>query len=199
MSDALLVTLETLAATAQLALLVSVGVVLTRTGVLDAAGRRTLSQISYYVFIPALSFARLATAPPLGASAAFLPLNMAVAIACGSVMGHATVLIVKPPPAMVPHVRAASAFGNMANLPLVIVHALCQGSAARSVLLPQGGSGGTVDAKQCADTGAALVLAPVWVASLLQFMLADRLLRKGGGGEGEGDETELVPLSSAAA
>lgn len=185
------IVLESLAASAQIGVLACVGAALARAGVLDARGRHTLSQCSYHVFIPSLSFIRLATAPRLGAAAVALSINMAAAVSVGAAVGYLAARASRPPPELRPLVWAAAALGNQANLPLVVVHALCQGKEARAALLP--GSAST--ARECADAGAALILAPVWVASTMQFLIADSLLRpKASEDTATAPATELTPL-----
>ena len=163
---------------------------------LDAAGRKTVSKCSYNAFIPALSSVRLATAPPLGAAAAFLPINMAVAIGCGVAVGAAVSTFAPSSLRLRGHVAAAAAFGNMANFPLVVTHGLCSGAKARAALLPGAGS-----AKECADVASALVLAPVWVASVLQILLANALMARAGeagrDAAAEPAASELAPLRRA--
>ena len=206
MSADVAIVLESLAASAQIGLLAAVGAALARAGILDARGRHTLSQCSYYVFIPSLSFVRLATSPQLGAAAGALAVNMAVAVTVGVACGYVAARACRVSPSLHPLVFAAAALGNQANLPLVVVHALCQGNEARTALLPAtggggGGGGAVVSARECSETGAALVLAPVWVASTLQFLIADTLLRPRDGGESveappqpPPPATELAPL-----
>lgn len=198
MSADVAIVLESLAASAQIGLLAAVGAALARASILDARGRHTVSQCSYYVFIPSLSFVRLATSPQLGGAAGALAVNMAVAVTVGAGCGYVASRSCRVSNALCPLVMAAAALGNQANLPLVVVHALCQGKEARAALLPAA-DGAVVTARECSETGAALVLAPVWVASTLQFLIADTLRPRDGGESVEPTPqpptaTELAPL-----
>ena len=139
------------------------------------------------MFIPALSFVRLAGAVGAVRKLWFLLFNMGVAIAVGTVLGTATASLVFPrrrrrgrrgvAGAYKPRgdereslrkvVAAAAAFGNMANLPLVLVSALCSGESARTVLFSSSPSGPPSRA-QCSATAEEYVMAPIAVASVMQ-------------------------------
>ena len=139
------------------------------------------------MFIPALSFVRLAGAVGAVRKLWFLLFNMGVAIAVGTVLGTSTASLVFPrrrrrgrrgvAGAYRPRgdereslrkvVAAAAAFGNMANLPLVLVSALCSGESARTVLFSSSPSGPPSRA-QCSATAEEYVMAPIAVASVMQ-------------------------------
>ena len=139
---------------------------------------------------------RLAGAEGAASKLWFLLLNMGVAISVGTAVGTATAGLAFPREkkkgrkssnvssglsardqdrreSLRKVVAAAAAFGNMANLPLVLVSALCSGEGARKVLLlsssPSSSSFSSSSSEipsraQCSARAEEYVMAPIAVA-----------------------------------
>ncbi|KAK9839802.1 hypothetical protein WJX81_002851 [Elliptochloris bilobata] len=153
-------------------ILCGAGVILAHVGILDARGRKTLSSINFYCFIPALTYTKLATAVDLHNIHQwwFLPVNVLLGITLGMAVGWLFTVVAKPPKHLRRHVLCAVALGNVGNLPMVLVAGLCSDAAGQ--LLPS-----QPDAVACAETGIAYVVFAMWVAGLFQFSVAFNLLR----------------------
>ncbi len=62
--------------------------------------------------------------------------------------------------------------GNVGNLPLVLIAALCSSTSAPAVVAD------AVPPGQCAELGIAYIVFAMWVAGLFQFSVANYLLRR---------------------
>lgn len=100
-------------------------------GLLDPAGRRTLSGLVYYVFVPALIFDKLAGAITIERLLQWWPLavNTLVSILIGLLLGNWVANLLQPEAWFRPHTVVSVAMGNVGNLPLVLIHALAQSGA----------------------------------------------------------------------
>lgn len=155
---------------AQACLLAAAGAAMAWQGALDDVGCSVLARLCFYLFTPALSFSTLAAAVSLDSIRHLWPLlaNMGVSSCVGLGVGWVLARALGVPPAYRPIIITAVAFGNVGNLPLVFVTALC-------------GDQGAVFARtlgdDCERLGVAYTAFNICAATAFQFTLALYLLR----------------------
>nr|GEX32068.1 auxin efflux carrier [Tanacetum cinerariifolium] len=113
-------------------LITAVGLLLAidRVNILGDAARHHLNNVVFYVFIPALvgsSLADTVTASSI-ASLWFMPVNILLTFIIGSALGWVLVKITKTPEHMHGLVIGSCAAGNLGNLLLIIIPAVCEES-----------------------------------------------------------------------
>ncbi|KAI3798687.1 hypothetical protein L1987_33965 [Smallanthus sonchifolius] len=113
-------------------LITAVGLLLAvpRVNILGDAARHHLNNVVFYVFIPALvggSLADTVTATSL-VSLWFMPVNILLTFIIGSGLGWVLVKITRTPEHLHGLVMGSCAAGNLGNLLLIIVPALCEES-----------------------------------------------------------------------
>jgi predicted permease len=207
MGDALALFATAASPVATAGLLAAAGAALAARGVLDARGAGTLAALSFNLFTPALTFSTLAASITLERIQHLWPLlaNMAVSCSLGVGAGFAAARALKVPPELRAVVACAIAFGNVGNMPLVLVNSIC-GDPASLVARALG--------PDCERLGVSYTAIDIAAATLFQFTLAIYLLRPtgaaavsagagvSGGGSGalrSADDLELPPAVEAGA
>ncbi|KAI6700267.1 hypothetical protein NL676_014591 [Syzygium grande] len=94
---------------------------------LTADARKSLNKIVFMLFTPSLMFASLARTVTLQdiISWWFMPVNIAITFLFGGMLGWIVVKLLKPKPYLEGLVIATCASGNLGNLLLIIVPAIC--------------------------------------------------------------------------
>nr|DAD46522.1 TPA_asm: hypothetical protein HUJ06_016459 [Nelumbo nucifera] len=94
---------------------------------LNADARRYLNKIVFVVFAPSLVFASLAKTVTLEdiISWWFMPVNIGLIFLIGGILGWIVVKILKPEPHLEGLIIAACSAGNLGNLMLIVVPAIC--------------------------------------------------------------------------
>ncbi|CAI9110452.1 OLC1v1010475C2 [Oldenlandia corymbosa var. corymbosa] len=94
---------------------------------LPADARKSLNKIVFVVFTPSLMFASLAKTVTLEdiISWWFMPINIGFTFLFGGIFGWIAVKLIKPKPHLEGLVMAACSSGNLGNLLLIIVPAIC--------------------------------------------------------------------------
>ncbi|XP_010514952.1 PREDICTED: protein PIN-LIKES 5-like [Camelina sativa] len=89
--------------------------------------RNTMNKVVFVLFAPALMFANLARTVTLEdiISWWFMPVNMGLTFLIGGLLGWIVVKILKPPPYLEGLIIATCSSGNMGNLPIILVPAIC--------------------------------------------------------------------------
>lgn len=100
----------------------------TLRGVVETATRRKLSIISFNLLLPAFNFFNLAQNIDVSTVTSYLPFaaNSVLSNVLGMLMGWGSNWLVRTPLPLRYHVVAASGFGNLNSLPLLIVFAVCK-------------------------------------------------------------------------
>eukprot|EP00798_Chlamydomonas_sp_ICE-L_P012698 gene12698-15930_t len=149
-----------------------VKLVLLASGLLSYEGRKVLSAMAYNVFVPALNSSCLASSITPSRLLHWWPLvvNLLFSTAIGGVLGIINAALVKPEPWFRPHTVAAVMFGNVGNLPLVIVATLAQSSA--SIL-------GGVDPDEATKLAISYVILGLLTPILTQPTIGYKMLSKG--------------------
>ncbi|XP_010467522.1 PREDICTED: protein PIN-LIKES 5-like [Camelina sativa] len=89
--------------------------------------RNSMNKVVFVLFAPALMFANLARTVTLEdiISWWFMPVNMGLTFLIGGLLGWIVVKILKPPPYLEGLIIATCSSGNMGNLPIILVPAIC--------------------------------------------------------------------------
>ncbi|VAI20948.1 unnamed protein product [Triticum turgidum subsp. durum] len=95
--------------------------------VLTASARRDMNKVVFTVFTPSLIFANLAKTVTLSdvISWWFMPVNIAITFLVGSALGWLACKTLKPPPHFRGLIMAFCSAGNLGNLLLIVVPAVC--------------------------------------------------------------------------
>ncbi|KAL5139176.1 Protein PIN-LIKES 3 [Glycine soja] len=103
-----------------------------RFNILRESARKHLNTIVYFVFTPALVCSILAKTTTFKSLVAvwFMPLNILLTFIIGTTLGWLFMKITKAPPDMQGLVLGCCAAGNLGNLPLIIVPAVCKESSS---------------------------------------------------------------------
>ncbi|TVU10369.1 hypothetical protein EJB05_43894 [Eragrostis curvula] len=97
------------------------------SNVLTTSARRDMNKVVFSVFTPSLVFASLAKTVTLEdvISWWFMPVNIAITFMAGSILGWIACNILKTPQHFRGLIMAFCSAGNLGNLPLIIVPAVC--------------------------------------------------------------------------
>ncbi|OWM68335.1 protein PIN-LIKES 7-like [Punica granatum] len=95
---------------------------------LNADARKSLNKIVFVVFTPSLMFASLAKTVTLQdiISWWFMPINIGITFLVGGILGWIVAKLLKPKPYLEGLVIATCSAGNLGNLMLIIVPAICK-------------------------------------------------------------------------
>uniref|UniRef100_A0A7C9EB02 Auxin efflux carrier family protein n=1 Tax=Opuntia streptacantha TaxID=393608 RepID=A0A7C9EB02_OPUST len=99
-----------------------------RVDILGEHARNHLNKILFYVFNPALMAGNLARTVTLESflSLWFMPVNILITFVIGSILGWILVKVTKPPKHLKGLIIGACSAGNMGNLPIILVPAMCK-------------------------------------------------------------------------
>lgn len=94
--------------------------------------RRSLNKIVFVAFTPSLIFACLAESVTFQdiISWWFMPVNIGITFLCGGTLGWIAVKLIKPEPHMEGLIIAMCATGNLGNILLIIIPAICTQSGS---------------------------------------------------------------------
>ncbi|GAQ92166.1 putative auxin efflux carrier family protein [Klebsormidium nitens] len=97
-------------------------------GVLNVEARKHISKLVFVLLLPALVFVKLGQGVDITNMIKwyFIPINILAGCTIGCFLGYIVVLICKPPLEYTRLVIFTVGIGNMGNLPLVLVTAVCQ-------------------------------------------------------------------------
>jgi len=133
-------------------------------------GTSVIAAACFYLYIPALTFSKLASTVTLDRLYHLWPLlvNMTWSVVFGIFSGLCAAWVMRVENRNRNIVIAALAFKNVGNLPLVFVGSLCQGETIFVASLGDG----------CYATGVGYVALDICAATILQFTIAIHLLKK---------------------
>ncbi|CAM8950626.1 unnamed protein product [Rhodiola kirilowii] len=99
-----------------------------RFNLLHNDARKSLNKIVFTLFTPALMFASLTKTVTLDEIISwwFMPINIGLTFMFGGTLGWVLVKVVKPEPYLEGLVISVTSAGNLGNLLLIMVHAICQ-------------------------------------------------------------------------
>ncbi|CAN7052843.1 hypothetical protein IGI04_027915 [Brassica rapa subsp. trilocularis] len=114
----------------EILLITSVGLYMALDGVnlLGPDARKYLNDIVFYVFNPSLVGSRLADSVTYDSLVKmwFMPINLLLTFIIGSLLGWIVILITKPPSHLRGLIVGCCAAGNLGNMPLIIIPAVCK-------------------------------------------------------------------------
>lgn len=98
------------------------------SNILTPSARTDINNIVFYVFNPCLIFTSLAKTVTLHdlISWWFMPINIGITFFMGSILGWIAVKFLKPDPHLEGLIVASSSAGNLGNLMLIIIPAICK-------------------------------------------------------------------------
>ncbi|KAJ7541936.1 hypothetical protein O6H91_10G082300 [Diphasiastrum complanatum] len=96
--------------------------------ILSPSSRKQLSKLVFSLFLPCLIFAQLGVAVTLDniINWWFIPVNVMLASFLGCLLGWIVAILVKPPPQFFKFTIVMIGIGNIGNIPLVLIGALCR-------------------------------------------------------------------------
>ncbi|KAK8558305.1 hypothetical protein V6N13_038778 [Hibiscus sabdariffa] len=128
--------------------------------ILPANGRKLLNGLVFSLLLPCLIFSQLGQAITLQKMLEwwFIPVNVVLSAVVGSVIGFFVVTLVKPPYPYFKFSIVQIAIGNIGNVPLVLIAALC-----RDTSNPFG------DTDTCSTRGTAYISFGQWVGAIILY------------------------------
>ncbi|CAI5475327.1 unnamed protein product [Closterium sp. Yama58-4] len=135
--------------------------------VLHADARKSLSKLVFTVFLPAIIFVNLGEAISFENLLKwwFIPVNVVLASVLGCVLGMLVAWLTDCPPEFFRLVFVLTGIGNMGNMPLVLLSAVC--SDARN---PFGGH------NECNKLGTAYISLGMWMAAIVMWSTVYNIL-----------------------
>ncbi|KAL1808078.1 hypothetical protein ACET3Z_025068 [Daucus carota] len=135
--------------------------------ILPASGRKLLNGLVFSLLLPCLIFSQLGQAITWEKMLEwwFIPFNVILATISGSLIGLLVATIIKPPYPFFKFTIIQIGIGNIGNVPLVLVAALCRDKAN-----PFG------DSDQCAQDGNAYISFGQWVGAIVLYTYVFQML-----------------------
>ncbi|KAK8637177.1 hypothetical protein V6N13_064603 [Hibiscus sabdariffa] len=134
--------------------------------ILPANGRKLLNGLVFSLLLPCLIFSQLGQAITLQKMLEwwFIPVNVVLSAVVGSLIGLVIVTLVKPPYPYFKFSIVQIAIGNIGNVPLVLIAALC-----RDTSNPFG------DTDTCSTQGTAYISFGQWVGAIILYTYVFRM------------------------
>ncbi|KAK8631263.1 hypothetical protein V6N13_080018 [Hibiscus sabdariffa] len=130
-------------------------------------GRKLLNGLVFTLLLPCLIFSQLGQAITLQKMLQwwFIPVNVILGAISGSIIGYVVVILVKPPYPYFKFSVIQIAIGNIGNVPLVLIAALC-----RDTSNPFG------DTETCSTQGTAYISYGQWVGAIILYTYVFHML-----------------------
>eukprot|EP00850_Spirogloea_muscicola_P003790 SM000015S01290 [mRNA] locus=s15:1002276:1011530:- [translate_table: standard] len=146
----------------------SVGLVmaLPSVNVFPGPARKSVSKLVFAVFLPAIIFVDLGEAinPRKIIAWWFIPVNVIIASIMGCCVGHVVAKLTNAPPEFYRLTYILTGIGNMGNMPLVLLTAVC--SDAHNPFGPQ-----------CSKHGTAYIAVGMWMAAIIMWGVVYNILQ----------------------
>ncbi|KAL0680066.1 hypothetical protein Bca4012_008047 [Brassica carinata] len=160
--------------------------------ILPPSGRKLLNGLVFSLLLPCLIFSQLGQAVTLQKMLQwwFIPVNVVLGTISGSLIGLLVATIVRPPYPYFKFTIIQIGVGNIGNVPLVLLAALC-----RDTSNPFG------DSEKCSIDGTAYISFGQWVGAIILYTYVYQMLAPPPEGfDGEHDNLPLknLPLDSSA-
>ncbi|KAL6785981.1 hypothetical protein ACKKBG_A00915 [Auxenochlorella protothecoides x Auxenochlorella symbiontica] len=154
----------------EMCLIGGIGALMVHKKLFDASSCTALARACLFIFIPCLTFGKLAQSVTLDSVLYLWPLvaNIVVSLPVGLALGWAAARLTGMPRAYTPHAMCCVAFGNVGNLPLVFVAALCHDP--HTIFFRRLGA-------PCEVLGMSYTAFAILGATVLQFTVAIQLLK----------------------
>ncbi|XP_024188548.1 protein PIN-LIKES 6 [Rosa chinensis] len=154
--------------------------------ILPANGRKLLNGLVFSLLLPCLIFSQLGQAITWEKMLEwwFIPANVVLGSISGSIIGYITASIVRPPYPYFKFTIVQIGIGNIGNVPLVLIAALCRDSSN-----PFG------DSTTCSTNGTAYISFGQWVGAIILYTYVFNMLAPPPEGTFDIDE-ETLPIKS---
>ncbi|WVZ06673.1 hypothetical protein V8G54_020019 [Vigna mungo] len=154
--------------------------------ILHASGRKLLNGLVFTLLLPCLIFSQLGQAVTLQKMLDwwFIPMNVVLGSAAGSLIGFIVATIIRPPYPFFKFTIVQIGIGNIGNVPLVLLAALC-----RDPSNPFG------DSEKCTKDGTAYISFGQWVGAIILYTYVFNMLAPPPEGTFDIDN-ESLPLKS---
>ncbi|CAK7343466.1 unnamed protein product [Dovyalis caffra] len=135
--------------------------------ILPASGRKLLNGLVFSLLLPCLIFSQLGQAVTLQKMLEwwFIPVNVVLGSISGSIIGFIVASIVRPPYPFFKFSIIQIGIGNIGNVPLVLIAALC-----RDTSNPFG------DSEKCSTDGTAYISFGQWVGAIILYTYVFNML-----------------------
>ncbi|KNA07789.1 hypothetical protein SOVF_168720 [Spinacia oleracea] len=135
--------------------------------ILPASGRKLLNGLVFTLLLPCLIFSQLGQSITLQKMIEwwFIPFNVILATISGSLIGLLVATIVRPPYPFFKFTVVHIGIGNIGNVPLVLIAALCRDKAN-----PFG------DSDKCSQDGTAYISFGQWVGAIVLYTYVYQML-----------------------
>ncbi|KAJ1377885.1 Membrane transport protein [Sesbania bispinosa] len=155
--------------------------------ILPANGRKLLNGLVFSLLLPCLIFSQLGQAVTLQKMLNwwFIPINVVLSYIAGSLIGFLVASIIHPPYPFFKFTIIQIGIGNIGNVPLVLIGALC-----RDPSNPFG------DSEKCSTDGTAYISFGQWVGAIIVYTYVFNMLAPPPEGTFDIDK-ETLPLKSA--
>ncbi|KAI3993725.1 hypothetical protein MKX01_002738 [Papaver californicum] len=156
--------------------------------ILPASGRKLLNGLVFTLLLPCLIFSQLGRAVTLQKMLEwwFIPFNVILATISGSLIGLLVASIVRPPYPFFKFTIIQVGVGNIGNVPLVLIAALCRDKSN-----PFG------DSNMCSQNGNAYIAFGQWVGAIVLYTYVFQMLAPPPEGTFDVDAT-VLPIKSHA-
>uniref|UniRef100_A0A6M2EG28 Auxin efflux carrier family protein n=1 Tax=Populus davidiana TaxID=266767 RepID=A0A6M2EG28_9ROSI len=150
--------------------------------ILPASGRKLLNGLVFSLLLPCLIFSQLGQAVTLQKMLEwwFIPVNVVLSSICGSLIGFIVASIVRPPYPFFKFSIIQIGIGNIGNVPLVLIAALCRDKSN-----PFG------DSEKCSTDGTAYISFGQWVGAIILYTYVFNMLAPPPEGTFDIDEPNL--------
>ncbi|KAL0926892.1 hypothetical protein M5K25_003145 [Dendrobium thyrsiflorum] len=155
--------------------------------ILPANGRKLLNGLVFSLLLPCLIFSQLGRAITLEKIFQwwFIPVNVVMSSTLGSLIGFVVASIVRPPYPYFKFTIIHIGIGNIGNIPLVLIAALCRDQSN-----PFG------DSDKCNQDGNAYISFGQWVGAIILYTYVFQMLSPPPGGSFDVNEEEELPSKS---
>ncbi|KAK1264447.1 hypothetical protein QJS04_geneDACA016961 [Acorus gramineus] len=155
--------------------------------ILSANGRKLLNGLVFSLLLPCLIFSQLGRAITLEKILQwwFIPVNVVLGSISGSLIGLVVATIVRPPYPFFKFTIIHIGIGNIGNVPLVLIAALCRDKSN-----PFG------DSDKCSEEGNAYISFGQWVGALILYTYVFQMLAPPPEGSFDCVDEESLPIKS---
>ncbi|KAM1160018.1 hypothetical protein TB2_032635 [Malus domestica] len=154
--------------------------------IFPASGRKLLNGLVFSLLLPCLIFSQLGQAITLHKMLEwwFIPVNVVIGSTTGSIIGYIVASLVHPPYPFFKFTIVQIGIGNIGNVPLVLISALCRDKSN-----PFG------DSTTCKTDGTAYISFGQWVGAIILYTYVFQMLSPPPEGTFDVEEKEL-PIKS---
>ncbi|XP_006644905.1 protein PIN-LIKES 6-like [Oryza brachyantha] len=156
--------------------------------ILQPNGRRLLNGLVFSLLLPCLIFSQLGRAITIEKMLQwwYIPVNIVVGSVSGSLIGYVVACIIRPPYPYFKFTVIHIGIGNIGNIPLVLIAALC-----RDPTNPFG------DSDKCNEDGNAYISFGQWVGAIIVYTYVFKMLAPPPGESFDNAEEEKLPVKAS--